>query len=91
MSINKEDINYKNEYYKQQIILLALKSENRFLKENLLKFEKLSAMRDNIFFRVILFFSRCVSNLLWFFYRVFRKIKNIILRLFRKIRRNKNE
>lgn len=77
-------IDYEREYKKQQVVLESLKAENIFLKNNLLKYERFSAISDNIFFKALEFFVKVCAKFNWFIYRVLRKIKNIILKIIKR-------
>ncbi len=81
---NNKIIDYEKEYKKQQVVLESLKAENIFLKNNLLKYERFSAVSDNIFFKVLQFFVKVCAKFNWFVYRVLRKIKNIILKIIKR-------
>lgn len=81
---NNKIIDYEKEYKKQQVVLESLKAENTFLKNNLLKYERFSAVSDNIFFKVLQFFVKVCAKFNWFVYRVLRKIKNIILKIIKR-------
>ncbi len=77
-------IDYEKEYKKQQVVLESLKAENIFLKNNLLKYERFSAVSDNIFFKFLQFFVKVCAKFNWFVYRVLRKIKNTILKIIKR-------
>lgn len=81
---NNKIIDYEREYKKQQVVLESLKAENIFLKNNLLKYERFSAISDNIFFKALEFFVKVCAKFNWFIYRVLRKIKNIILKIIKR-------
>lgn len=77
-------IDYQKEYEKQKVILMALESENSFLKENLLKFEKMTAMSNSFLFKVASFLMKCYHKVKWTIYRVIRKMKNILKKVLRR-------
>ena len=81
---NNKIIDYEKEYKKQQVVLESLKAETLCLKNNLLKYERFSAVSDNIFFKVLQFFVKVCAKFNWFVYRVLRKIKNIILKIIKR-------